>query len=773
MESFMTTYGSMLIAGGFPILPIVPGEKFPGRFERSRWLPYKGWTKHATRATTIHELNIWQQWPDAGIGIATGTVAGIDIDIMDDTVSEQLQQLAFNRLGVTPAVRIGRYPKRLLVYRTSEPFKGIKAHPLEVLCLGQQFVAYAIHPATGKPYEWPVRSLAELTLAELPALTEEQARVFIEQGLALLPEQLRPSRIEHNQPVSPAPQSLSYPSNDLEGTPEAILEALRYIPNTDLPYNDWVRIGMAIKGAIGEYGASFFVDWSASSSKNQPETTATAWREFKPTVIGAGTLYYLAKRNGWKPDPSLVFNPAHGHYGAHPAAQLLHKVQQSTAPVLHKVQQEASVLGDDEPFDPLTVHGLVGDLTRYIAARAESPLPLLIFGHVLTALGALMGRRYRTETDLRSNLYVIGLAPTGAGKNHSRVMITSLFEQANLSQFMGGDEIGSGSGLISSLERQPSILYMQDEFGIFMRDILGNGRARMAAYVSKIHKLLLQLFTTANSTFQGVELSKANPNGSHNPIVDPCLCIYGTGTPETFWSAFTQDQIDDGFLPRFLVLQVDQYPEEQDTPLSLLDKFPQELIERCRRIQDGGSYGSGNLSGTIIPGVAVLVEPTIVPMEDAAKSLVQALKKEVNQLRRQDPTNRSNAFLTRLVEHVLKVSLVLGVATCPERPVIRAVDVDTAMRFARNSTRLLIRKADECIMENQVAREKQQILNVIKKSAEEWVSKTYISDRTRGISIKVRDEILLDYVNNGVLEELQQTTKTRPALFYRVMLESQ
>ena len=62
----------------------------------------------------------------------------------------------------------GGAPKRLLVYRTVAPFKGIKRHPLEVLCLGQQFVAYAIHPATGRPYDWPEESLADLDL-EQPA----------------------------------------------------------------------------------------------------------------------------------------------------------------------------------------------------------------------------------------------------------------------------------------------------------------------------------------------------------------------------------------------------------------------------------------------------------------------------------------------------------------------------------------------------------------------------------------------------------------------------
>ncbi|GAB0057942.1 hypothetical protein SIID45300_02276 [Candidatus Magnetaquicoccaceae bacterium FCR-1] len=41
-ENFMTQYGDRLMAGGFPFLPIMPGEKFPGRYERGKWMPYRG-----------------------------------------------------------------------------------------------------------------------------------------------------------------------------------------------------------------------------------------------------------------------------------------------------------------------------------------------------------------------------------------------------------------------------------------------------------------------------------------------------------------------------------------------------------------------------------------------------------------------------------------------------------------------------------------------------------------------------------------------------------
>ena len=97
-------------------------------------------------------------------------------------------------LGQTPAIRIGRAPKRLLVYRAAEPFAGFKYPPVEVLGLGQQFVAYGRHPDTGEPYQWPVETLADLAPEELPAITEAQARGFAEAGLPAHPSGAAPSR---------------------------------------------------------------------------------------------------------------------------------------------------------------------------------------------------------------------------------------------------------------------------------------------------------------------------------------------------------------------------------------------------------------------------------------------------------------------------------------------------------------------------------------------------------------------------------------------------
>ena len=142
--------------------------------------------------------------------------------------------------------------------------------------VGQQFIAYGIHPDTGKPYEWPASTLAELDMDELPAITEAQAREFAKEAYLLIPIELRPKSLGTGL-RAPA-ECANLPEQ--RGTLEAVEDALRFIINDDLDYDSWVRVGMAMKGALGDDGWPLFEAWSANSQKNEIKTTAKSWRSF-------------------------------------------------------------------------------------------------------------------------------------------------------------------------------------------------------------------------------------------------------------------------------------------------------------------------------------------------------------------------------------------------------------------------------------------------------------------------------------------------------------
>ena len=379
-NSYMARLGARLVDNGYPVLPIMPGTKKPGLFKRGAWRDYPGWTKHGARPTTEHELVVWSAWPDAGIGIPTGTLIGVDIDIRDNDLASRLEQLAREALGDTPAIRFGLPPKRLLVYRTAEPLSGMKAHPIEVLGLGQQFVAFADHPETKRPYEWPQESPADLPAETLPLVDDTMIRAFLDQALELVPPELRPGRL----PGGSITRAGALAAADLRGTTEAIADALRFIPNADLDYDSWVRIGMALKGALGEDAWNLFTAWSATSSKDIPETTAKTWASLKPERVGAGTIYHHALAGGWNPDPTLVLNGGILVNGRHPARALLERL---AAPATG--QPATSPPPQRAPVDPrmFRLDGALELMVDYIVASAVRPQPILAIGASLCALG--------------------------------------------------------------------------------------------------------------------------------------------------------------------------------------------------------------------------------------------------------------------------------------------------------------------------------------------------------------------------------------------------
>ena len=661
--SFMARFGARLVTNGYAILPIGPGTKKPGQFKRGAWVDYPEWNRHAERPTTEVEIATWSAWPDCGIGIVGGAVAAVDIDIVEDAeLALQIERLARDKLGDTPALRIGKAPKRMLIYRTAEPFRGIKHHPLEVLCLGQQFLAYATHPDTGAPYAWPEEGLADLDITDLPEITAEAAAAFLDEAYALLPEALQQRGLAA---VSTAAEHLR--SYSQIGTLPAIRAALAWLPNAELDYDSWMRTGMAMKGALGEAGADVFAGWSAQAAKDVPAITAKAWASFKPDRIGAGTIYHLAMERGWQPDSDLRLDGSLACDGAHPAAGLLSRLIRQDGPMdQHQDNLPVSV----PPPPPLSqLDGALAMMIEHILASAIRPQPWLAVGASLTALGTLMGRKVRTDSDLRSNLYVIGLAESGGGKDHARKAIKEMFSQAGFASHLGGERIASGAGLISALTRQPASLFQIDEFGRFMANVVDKHRA--PKHLSEIWDLFTELATSAATTFMGAEYADQKERPRQD-IIQPCACVHGVTAPGPFWESLSTGSLQDGSLARFLVFRSeDDIPDRNRTPRSLRD-VPQPLLDALKAIANAGGSNRGNLaqtgSATIVPA------PILVKMDPSALAVFDDLDLEMTARQRAAVGTEQGAVLARVWENTAKVALIKAVSADPYAPVIREPD---------------------------------------------------------------------------------------------------
>jgi hypothetical protein len=116
---------------------------------------------------------------------------------------------------------------------------------------------------------------------------------------------------------------------------------------------------------------------------------------------------------------------------------------------------------------PRTAKLFDGYINNHIApALGTKKAPTLI-----PFAGALLGRRFASQTDLRTNFYTVALADSGYGKDHARTQIKRLITAAGLERFSGPNRFMSATALRNSVSTKPSCLCMVDEFGGMMRQI--------------------------------------------------------------------------------------------------------------------------------------------------------------------------------------------------------------------------------------------------------------------------------------------------------------
>jgi hypothetical protein len=81
-----------------------------------------------------------------------------------------------------------------------------------------------------------------------------------------------------------------------------LVEALGAIPADDR--DTWIRVGLALRQELGaETGYRLWLAWSKKSAKFDEDDAEATWDSFKDQAAGAavtlGTVFYLAKANGW------------------------------------------------------------------------------------------------------------------------------------------------------------------------------------------------------------------------------------------------------------------------------------------------------------------------------------------------------------------------------------------------------------------------------------------------------------------------------------------
>jgi len=434
----------------------------------------------------------------------------------------------------------------------------------------------------------------------------------------------------------------------------------------------------------------------------------------------------------------------------HPAAALLAKVFARSAE-----KQKAPL---PVAADLMDVPGALKMFVEHCEATAISPQPFLALAAGITLIGTLAGRRYRTTTDLRTNIYAIGIADSGAGKDHARRVIKKCLHAADLSQYLGGSDIASGSGLRTALLRHPAMLFQIDEFGDWLAGVVSD---KAGSHRKQIAAMLKELYSSASGPWQGTEYADQSKLGRpREDVHDPHACFYGTTTPGQFWNAIAGASLHDGLMARMLLfVSPCSYPDEQEP--ALVDA-PPALIAALQAIARGA--GTGNLSDLMMPSMPATV--TTVAETPEASDARRAMRQDQLQQQREAEGTYVTAIAGRLAENAMKLALIRAVARDPAAPLIDVTDVAWGRALAQHCVDTLLRDAGRHVGDTEFEKKMNLAADIIRKhgpiGASEMIGKGF------RFSAKERGEIIETLLTGGIICPAHTTHKGpgRPSVKY-------
>jgi hypothetical protein len=381
---------------------------------------------------------------------------------------------------------------------------------------------------------------------------------------------------------------------------------------------------------------------------------------FSPPRPGLVTIKDGAATSCRKCEP-----PARAHFAEKLQTALvgeISRIESGSAP-----QRETSV-----PEFVLRPPGILSELACAITETAPLPQPQLSTLAALSFAATVMGQLYVGPTGFGSNLYLLGVADSGAGKDRPQKAVLAALLACGLAHFVA-DEPASGSALLTHLGESPNTLMIIDEFGKFARAIV---EQKAGAHQREIATHMLKL--SGEPQPQYISRMYARPEErKQRPIRYACLNILAATTPSTFYSCLSREQVDDGLMGRMVTLAVHgRLPETNARQGSFC--APPSLTDWARKIR------------VRVPHDPMVVATAASPFriayaDDGAADVMQVLDAEARRCWEEHKAAGTGLepMTRRWVEWALKLALVAAAACDPDEPLIRLRHAEWAASFAR------------------------------------------------------------------------------------------
>lgn len=686
-----------------------------------------------------------------GLGIVLHPSGLVDLDADSPEAEEAIQRLFGGNVPITPTYQSTRGLHRLFAARDwPDDLAALNkwmAGPIEVRGCGPKAAQSVFPPSGGR--HW-IHSPETVAPAEL---SDEAAAALVELHRAAKAAKPKPAKPAAVRPLPSMPaiggrlnveKWLSRIGIEVLGM-ERGPDALRFfIPcpgrslHTGRNRDSDCCVTLADDGRVG--GHCFHVSCSmndgAALRAALGEPTREEWGLAEGDPIPTWVDAFLASPEGQALDAGTP-TPANA------ALTVADTVVESSSDENAAAELAGDLEIDNEPFPEscLRPMGLMGLIVDHIDRVSRFPQPELALAATIGCMATLAGQKVRDESDTRTNIYLLGLERSGAGKEAARKVVRAVLQAANPA-FAGPERVASGAGAMTAVHKQSVQLMLLDEAGRLFASMQDARNPHLASLVT----VLMQLFTSSDGRWTG----DAYSDEAKTKVIDqPCLSIYGTSTPGAFWGGVSTRNVEEGLIGRLCIFTGRGYQAEPRRIRAL--ELPTAITDVCRwwsRWEPGGDDTAG-----------IRANPKVLERTPEAMERYESHEREICKRRMREDDLRA-AIWSRAAEKAAKLALIHAASRAmgaePDR--IELCDMSWAIRVNNWCTRRLYEGCDRHVAANQVEADAKRVMDIIRRAGKEGLSGRDACRKMQWLQKRHRDEILATLVNSGMVRVAQGPT---------------
>ena len=674
---------------GYSVIPDRGGQKLPA---------IKEWSKYCAQKPTQEEFDGWSQsLPNTNISVCLGEASGIvalDLDCTDDAVIDLIKHM----LPPSPVEKKGtkgwtRFYKYLQGQRT-ELVKHNGEVVIELLSTGKKTT---IPPSQlkGLNYEWTgEKELWELSPSDLPSIPVN------------LLAQIRNKLTQH------FPNSYIEGNNIVNGRNDEMKQLIVRLQGSGNTVDDIIKEMIKLDET---FSSSLFSD---PTENHHTEKYTNAGR-FYFSVLNSINKENLIKKKVYD-IPILSTSVSEPDK----EALLVGKSQSKGISVMPKA-------------DLPTPIGALAVIQSWILDNSYIKQPAFAFSAALSVLAVAISRKFVFE-GVCSNMYILNIAPSGAGKDAPQQKVKEIFFDIKKDHLLGAGDYVSDASLTDSLGSNVVRLDIIDEASGLLKCVNQGG----ATYNNKMADILAELYTSSNSKFLGRQTAAGRQGEAYRPNVN-LLC---STTPTGFSEGVTMKSLEKGLLGRFLFFKGDY-----DAPANRVKKptkLPQNILDMVDHWCGFKPSGGNQLAG-------ITQEFHLIEATPAAHDALEKVFRSFDDMRRNtDPTHSLLPLISRMYQQMLKIIMVHSVSRSnKELPIVNETDVE----FGHKAILYIFNVARELISDNvfsgSMEKNVMKVYNIIKAAGPEGISRKQIYRKTRNLTKMVRDNIYNDLLANEQIEQ--------------------